>query len=136
MVGYSNKPLKEKLGIKSGQEVAFIHFPDSFPKSLGALPDNFSIGELHTGTTFDFIIFFTTSKEELQTEYPSLKEHLKQDGMLWISWPKKSSKMETDLNENIIRDLGLTIGLVDIKVCAIDEYWSGLKFVIRKENRK
>mgnify|MGYP000972509108 CR=1 FL=1 len=85
---------------------------------------------------FDFIHFFTKEKKELEATLPKLLKVLKQTGMIWISWPKGASKIKTDVNENLVRELALSIGLVDIKVCAVDETWSGLKLVIRKENRK
>ncbi len=84
----------------------------------------------------DYIHLFTKSKDELQTQFPILKAALAQNGLLWISWPKKASKVTTDLNENIVREIGLQNGLVDIKVCAVDEIWSGLKFVYRLKDRK
>ena len=84
----------------------------------------------------DLVQFFTTERTELEAQFPSLKQAIAYDGSLWISWPKKASKVKTDLNENVIREIGLDNGLVDVKVCAVDEIWSGLKFVFRVEDRK
>jgi len=132
--GYSGTPLINKLGIKENFSIRLVNDPANYLKLLGKLP---------TGITFvqndrepaDFIHFFVTRSTILKKQLPSLKKQLKKSGMLWISWPKKSSKMETDVDENFIRDTGLAAGLVDVKVCAVDETWSGLKFVYRLKDR-
>lgn len=135
MAGYSKKSLLDKLGIKDRFEVLFIHPPENYFDLLGKLPANIKERKQVKGD-FDFIHFFTKEKKELEATLPKLLKVLKQTGMIWISWPKGASKIKTDVNENLVRELALSIGLVDIKVCAVDETWSGLKLVIRKENRK
>ncbi len=133
--GYSKTPLVKKLGIKLGFKIHFAHPPDNLQSLLGELPEKTTtIVELNGPV--DYIHLFTKSKDELQTQFPILKAALAQNGLLWISWPKKASKVTTDLNENIVRDIGLRNGLVDVKVCAVDEIWSGLKFVYRLQDRK
>lgn len=133
--GYSKTPLVKKLGIKLGFKIHFANPPDNLQSLLGELPEKTTtIVELNGPV--DYIHFFTKSKDELRTQFPILKAALAQNGLLWISWPKKASKVTTDLNENIVRDIGLQNGLVDVKVCAVDEIWSGLKFVYRLKDRK
>jgi hypothetical protein len=132
--GYSGTPLPKKLGLKSGQRIIILGAPDNYAAILGDLPDGLETADALAGI-FDFIQFFTVERAELEMQFPTLKAALAQDGMLWISWPKKASKIPTDLDENIIRDTGLANGLVDVKVAAIDERWSGLKFVYRVKNR-
>ena len=135
MAGYSKRTLTAKLGLKSGLTVYLVNPPENYGDTLGPLPE---------GVTFvappepaiDFIQFFTKSRPELADEFPRLKAAMAVDGMLWISWPKKASKVETDLNENIVREVGLANGLVDVKVCAVDAIWSGLKFVYRLKDRE
>src|SRR5262245_45031088 len=122
--GYSGKPLVQKLGIKSGARLIILNAPPDYGATLGALPDGVEASQTFDGS-FDFIQFFTTERGELEARFPDLKRALVFDGMLWISWPKRASKILTDLNENIIRDIGLANGLVDVKVAAIDERWSG-----------
>ena len=154
MAGYSTKPLPQKLGIKAGFKVSFLNQPEDYGHLLFPFPDNCSIFDTLAEDS-DFIQFFTENKKDLETVFPRLKKSLKKDGALWISWPKKSSKKSRrpelvsvshgmpkpvrhdtdDLNENIIREVGLKNGLVDVKVAAIDEKWSGLKFVYRLEDR-
>jgi hypothetical protein len=135
MAGYSQKSLLDKLGIKDGFTVLFIHPPENYFDLLGKLPPNLEEKKQMNGE-FDFIHFFTKDKKELATTLPKLQKVLKQTGMIWVSWPKGASKIKTDVNENTVRDLALSLGIVDVKVCAVDEIWSGLKLVIRKENRK
>ncbi len=118
-----------------GFKIHFANPPDNLQSLLGELPEKTTtIVELNG--LVDYIHLFTKSKDELQTQLPILKAALAQNGLLWISWPKKASKVMTDLNENIVRDIGLQNGLVDVKVCAVDEIWSGLKFVYRLKDRK
>lgn len=133
--GVSKKTLVDKLGIRTGIIASIINAPDNYQQLLGELPANvrFSSG-LSAGV--DFIHFFTKSHTELVQIFPSLKKALAVKGMLWISWPKGASKMPTDLKENAVREIGLANGLVDVKVCAIDENWSGLKFIYRIKDRK
>ncbi len=135
MVGYSKKSLLDKLGIKDGFTVLFIHPPENYFNILGSLPPDIEVKKQMKGE-FDFIHFFTKDKKELAATIPKLQKVLKQTGMIWVSWPKGASKIKTDVNENTVREFALVLGLVDVKVCAVDEIWSGLKLVIRKENRK
>jgi hypothetical protein len=134
--GYSGKPLAVKLGIKAGQRVAVLNAPaDYFSVTLGAVPAEVSFSDALTGEAFDLIHFFTRQAAELRDHFPALKAHLKRAGGLWISWPKGASKVPTDLNETLIREIGLDGGLVDVKVAAVDSVWSGLKFVYRLRDR-
>jgi hypothetical protein len=137
VAGYSKRSLVEKLGIKAGQAVLFLNAPENYFEILG-LPQNLTPGGLKPpgAAALDFIQFFTTQRAELEKHFPDLKKSLAPDGALWISWPKGSSKVKTDLNENIVREIGLKNHLVDVKVCAVDEVWSGLKFVYRRQDRK
>ena len=129
--GYSGKPLIEKLGIKENMTALVISPPKNFLMLLGSLPKGVAMKNRRTGL-FDFIHFFTRELSELQDEFPKLAKSLAPKGMIWISWPKGSSGIETDVSENRIREVGLKTGLVDVKVAAIDETWSGLKFLRRK----
>lgn len=133
--GYSKRPLVEKLGIKQGARAVVLNAPDGYAKWLGRLPKNTVLQNELRGPS-DFIHLFVRGAEELETRFPVAKQGLEQDGMLWVSWPKGSSKVKTDLNENIVREIGLKNGMVDIKVCAVDETWSGLKFVYRVKDRR
>ena len=135
MSGYSSKPLHEKLGIKSGHKLIFLNAPENYFSILGDLPENIQIAKKLTGD-FDVIQFFVTEEKTYQLELQNLKQNIKQNGMIWISWPKGKSKISTDLNENKIRDFALKSGLVDVKVCAVDDDWSGLKLVIPVKDRK
>jgi len=132
--GYSKKTLVEKLGIKPGYRVALINPPADYDATLGKLPDRVAVSAQATGK-IEFIQCFVMTQHELHVVFDDLKESLLPAGMLWISWPKKASKLPTDLDENIIREFGLAHGLVDVKVCAVDETWSGLKFVYRLKDR-
>jgi len=132
--GYSKTPLIDKLGLKPGMSVAILQAPRSFKASLGKIPLGVLI-ETSLGKERDFIHYFTVSKAELERLFPSFKRTLRSKGCLWISWPKGTAKKESDLNENSVRDIGLGNGLVDVKVCAIDDTWSGLKFVFRVKDR-
>ena len=132
--GYSQKPLAGKLGIKDGFSIAILNAPKNYPATLGRLPANVKVGK-RLRPPQDLIQFFCRARRDLEEQFPALKSALAQNGSLWISWPKGSSKVETDLNENVVRDIGLKHGLVDVKVCAVDETWSGLKFVFRLKDR-
>lgn len=134
--GYSGTPLARKLGLKPGIRAAFLSIPPQYESLLEPIPAGIRHFSDLSDAPYDFIHFFTKSREELETIFPELKAALKNNGTLWISWPKKAAKVETDLDENIIRKTGLAIGLVDVKVCAIDSTWSGLKFVYRLRDRK
>ena len=134
MAGYSGTPLVQKIGIKPGYRVILRNQPSSFLKDLGPLPERVQQTEKLSGTA-NVVICFTDRKAELEKSFPLLAGKLVPDGMLWISWPKKASCLPTDLTEDVVRKVGLECGLVDVKVCAIDETWSGLKFVIRTKDR-
>lgn len=134
MAGYSQTPLIKKLGLKEGSRIIILNPPEHYSETLGELPPNVLVANTLAGP-LDFIHFFTTRRDTLATEFPQLKQALAPNGMLWISWPKRSSKVETDLTEDIIRVIGLENGLVDVKVAAVDEVWSGLKFVYRLKDR-
>ncbi len=133
--GYSKRPLAQRLGIKEGLKGAILNPPDGYRRKLGKLRDSILSLE-KADDSFEFLQFFTKERAELETRFPTLKQKLLLKGALWISWPKGTSKVKTDLNENIIREIGLQNGMVDVKVCAVDETWSGLKFVYRVRDRK
>lgn len=135
MTGYSGKALVVKLGIKKGTRVATLGAPVAYEDLVGGLPDGAKV-TTSLGGPVDFIHFFANSGSELRKMFPKLKKSLVENGMLWVSWPKGASKMSTDLNENVVREIGLEAGLVDVKVCAVNETWSGLKFVYRVKDRK
>lgn len=135
MAGYSGTPLVQKLGIKPDARLQFINAPPDFAATLGPLPAGVEqVGG--TAKKLDLAVLFVKAKADLETRFPKVATGLAPAGMLWIAWPKKASGVSTDLNENIVRDIGLAVGLVDTKVCAIDEVWSGLKFVIRLKDRR
>ena len=127
-------PLTKKLGIKEGHRVAFPSAPDGFLGLLGELPDGVSV-KSRTGGTLDVIVFFTKSRAELTRRLPALRGAMDPAAGLWIAWPKRSSGVETDMTEDVARELGLANRLVDNKVCAIDETWSALRLVIRLKDR-
>jgi len=132
--GYSGTPLAKKLGIKEGFTIKLINAPGYYFKLFLDFPANTKI--IKNGTTkADFIHFFSVNAEELNNKIPVLKNQLQPNGMIWISWYKKSAKIDTDVTEDLIRSIALKNGLVDIKVCAIDETWSGLKLVIPVKDR-
>ncbi|MBZ0285659.1 MAG: DUF3052 domain-containing protein [Anaerolineae bacterium] len=133
--GYSGKPLVMKLGIKPGFRLIIMNAPPGYDSTMGEMPDAVEQAADLRGSGFDFIQFFTTERAVLENQFDALKNALKPNGMLWISWPKKAAKMQTDLDENIIREIGLAKGLVDVKVAAIDATWSGLKFLFRTKDR-
>jgi hypothetical protein len=132
--GYSGTPLVRKLGIKPGARVALIAAPEGFEAVLGELPDGVALASRLRGP-FDVIIAFYVYRAKLEQRLPALRSALDQDGGLWLAWPKRSSGVETDLGDGVVRELGLAAGLVDNKVCAIDATWSGLRFVYRLEDR-
>jgi hypothetical protein len=132
--GYSKRSLVDKLGIKPGVPVTALAAPPTYPTLLGKLPAGASIHSRLPASSA-FIHRFVRERAELASDFPRLARALTDEGTLWISWPKQASGMETDLNENVVREIGLKFGLVDVKVCAVDEVWSGLKFVRRMRNR-
>ena len=134
MAGYSGTPLVKKLGIKPGDRMILCNEPETFLKDLGGLPPGVRATDRLTSTA-NFQLFFTDRRADLKKAFPELVKKLEANGMLWISWPKKSSGKPTDLTEDIVREIGLAAGVVDVKVCAIDDTWSGLKFVFRLKDR-
>jgi hypothetical protein len=132
--GYSGRTLVDKLGIKPGALVVALGAPPTYGSLLGRLPPDVEIRS-RLPASASFIHQFARRRAELTAAFPRLALALSDTGTLWVSWPKKASGVATDLDENIVRDLGLEQGLVDIKVCAVDEVWSGLKFVRRIKNR-
>lgn len=136
VAGYAGPPLARKLGIGEGDEVALIGAPERFEDTLGELPD---VASLHTDLAddarYDVIVAFITQRSELEAELPRLRIRMAPACGLWICWPKRASRVPTDVTDQVIRDVVLPTGLVDNKVCAIDETWSGLRLVIRKQNR-
>jgi hypothetical protein len=135
MAGYSGTPLVKKLGIKSGFNIAFVNPPADFVPGLD-LPAETKVCSASSRQPLDFVLLFVKSKHELTTKFSLSIAKLKPDGMLWVSWPKKASGVATNITEDVIRDVCLPLGFVDVKVCAVDETWSGLKLMIRRENRK
>jgi hypothetical protein len=134
MPGYSGTPLPNKLGIKAGFRVQLATAPAEVRAELCE-----ALAQCHLAKqtdALDFVMIFTKSRAELTREFVRMSKLLAPAGMLWISWPKKSSGVATDLDENVIREIGLDAGLVDVKVCAVTEVWSGLKFVRRVKDRK
>jgi hypothetical protein len=133
-VGYSATPLARKLGIKEGTRLAVLGAPESYSTLVAPLPDGV-VPESRLGGKTDIVHAFVKSRSELAKVLAGCVKAMRSDAALWISWPKKASGVSTDVTEDTIRELALPLGLVDIKVCAIDETWSGLKLVIRKQNR-
>jgi hypothetical protein len=134
MAGYSGTPLATKLGIKEGHRVAFPAAPDGFAGLLGDLPGGVTVKSRASGP-LDVIVFFTKRRAELERRLPALKRAMDPAAGLWIAWPKRASGVETDMTEDVAREVGLANRLVDNKVCAIDETWSGLRLVIRLRDR-
>jgi len=132
--GYSNTTLSKKLGIKPGFKVRFITPPEHYFDLLEGLPVDLEFFE-DPESGIDFVHYFTKQASELEKVLPALKTEIVSNGMIWVSWPKKASKVPTDVTEDVIRGLALSIGLVDVKVCAVDAVWSGLKLVIRVKDR-
>ena len=133
MAGYSGTPLVKKLGIREGTAVVAIHPPADYERLLGALPAGARI--VKSGREPAFVHLFVRSAAELLAALTRLRKQIRSDGVIWVSWPKKSSKVPTDVTEDVIREIALPMGLVDIKVCAVDDTWSGLKLMIRKSER-
>jgi hypothetical protein len=134
VAGYSGTPLVSKLGIKGGSRVAFRAAPEDFENTLGELPPGVDIKARATAP-LDVAVAFFTRRSELERRFDRLADAIRPAGALWIAWPKRSSGVETDLTEDSLREIALPKGLVDNKVCAIDDTWSGLRLVHRLENR-
>ena len=134
VAGYSGTPLPRKLGIKPGHRVLALNAPDGFGATLGELPDGVAVCATARGKA-DVIVSFHDRRAELAKRMPKLRELMEPAAGLWIAWPKRASKLPTDLTEDVVRELALANTLVDNKVCAIDETWSGLRLVIRLRDR-
>lgn len=135
MAGYSGTPLARKLGIRPNEQIVALHHPANYRELLGELPEGARIlGRAPTGAKF--VHLFVTRRVELEKQLATWRTTLDEAGALWVSWPKKAAKVANDITEDVIREVCLPLGFVDIKVCAVDEIWSGLKLVIRRENRK
>jgi len=131
VAGYSGKPLGEKLGISEGQDVALLHAPAGFATMLEPLPSGVTIHE-RASRDASVVVLFSREAAALEEEFAPAAKALPAGDMLWVAWPKKAAKQQTDLTENVVRRIGLETGLVDVKVCAIDDVWSGLKFLRRR----
>jgi len=134
MAGYSGTPLVKKLGIKEGSRVALVNAPEDFQADVGELPADVTFMK-STTKSLDLILFFVLSERALAKDFAKLAARLTSNGMIWIAWPKKSSGVTTDLMFERVQRIGLDAGLVDVKICAIDDIWSGLKFVYRLKDR-
>ena len=128
--GYSGTPLARKLGFKEGMRVVYVNPPEGFAVDGIAAP----AARLAKGT--ELVVFFTTARRELERRLGALRRAIEPDGMLWVAWPKRASGVATDMTENVVRDVALPTGLIDTKVCAIDDVWSGLRLVVRRELRR
>jgi hypothetical protein len=135
MAGYSGTPLAQKLGIKSGMNVAVINPPSNYRRLLGSDGRSVTFSD-RTPNDASFVHLFVTRRSELEKNLPALRNKVADTGTVWVSWPKKSSGVQTDVTEDVIRAVALPLGFVDVKVCAVDETWSGLKLMIRREQRK
>ena len=135
MAGYSGTPLDRKLGIAAGQRLLVVGGPDGFVGSTLTLPDGVDVLAARSRGPVDVVIVFVTARADLAARLPKLLSRLVPDGSVWVAWPKKAAKVPTDMTEDVVRDVALPLGVVDNKVCAIDETWSGLRLVVRKENR-
>ena len=134
MAGYSGTPLLKKLGVKPGFRVALVGAPGNFKEELGALPETAKYASA-TADSLNLILAFVSSEKELRMKFAPLAAKLQKDGMIWVAWPKKSSGVVTDLTFNNVQRIGLDAGLVDVKICAVNDIWSGLKFVYRRKDR-
>lgn len=135
MAGYSGTPLPKKLGLKENQRIALIHAPANFQKTLGEIPQNADFVKRLT-SPLDLVILFVEQENQLRKQFSGIAAKLAPNGMIWVAWPKKTSGVATNLSFNSVQTIGLDCGLVDVKICAIDDTWSGLKFVIRVKDRK
>jgi hypothetical protein len=134
LAGYSGTPLSKKLGIKPGSKVCLVDAPAGLRKLLAPLPEGVEFVPYLSKTT-DLVHVFSTRETHLKKTLPGIRRRMRADAVLWVSWPKKTAHIATDLTEDAVRELALPLGLVDVKVCAIDDVWSGLKLVVRKELR-
>jgi hypothetical protein len=134
MAGYSGTPLAKKLGIKEGSQLLLVGAPEAYAALLEPLPGGVQLDTQLSEAT-DIVQIFSVRRDELQQLLAAYRNKVKPSGVIWVSWPKKSARVPTDITEDVIRDIALPMGYVDIKVCAVNEIWSGLKLVIRKELR-
>jgi hypothetical protein len=134
MAGYSGTPLAKKLGIKPGHAVHVIDAPAGYRTLLAPLPDDVTFVPRLSGSV-DLVHVFAIAASKLAAALPRIRKQMRADAVVWVSWPKKAAKMDTDVTEDVIRAVALPTGLVDVKVCAVDEVWSGLKLVVRKSLR-
>jgi hypothetical protein len=132
--GYSGTPLTKKLGIGTGHRVWLVNAPANYKSLVSPLPDGVAFGAKPSDKT-DIAHLFARERRDLEKRLHVARGTLKPDAVIWVSWPKKSSKVETDITEDVIREVALPMGFVDVKVCAVDETWSGLKLVVRKALR-
>jgi hypothetical protein len=132
--GYSGTPLARKLGFKPAMRAHYVNAPDGFHELLGELPGGVRVLARHADG-LDLVVLFVRERRELERRLPGLQRRLDAAGMLWVAWPKRAAKVATDMTEDVVRDVALPRGLVDVKVCAIDATWSGLKLVTRRELR-
>src|SRR5690349_7677743 len=135
MAGYSDTPLLQKLGIKPGTTVVTVTAPPNYQRLLGSIPAGVTFSK-RLKLDSNFVHVFTKKRGELARRLSAEREKIADAGTVWVSWPKRSSGVATDVSEDVVRDVALPLGFVDIKVCAIDETWSGLKLMVRRENRK
>lgn len=137
LAGYSGTPLPRKLGIKPGHRLALLDAPDGFEATLGSLPEDVTVAARLTGKQpLDVIVVFVKRRAELERHLSAIRPRMALAAGLWVAWPKRASGVPTDVTEDVVREVALPTGLVDNKVCAIDETWSGLRLVIRLENRR
>lgn len=134
--GYSGTPLPKKLGIRAGQRIAFLDAPAAFGEALGELPAGVGRPRTTLRGPLDVVVAFFTGRAALERRLPKLVAALDPAGAIWIAWPKRAARVETDLTEDVVRELALAAGVVDVKVCAIDRTWSGLNLVIRLRDRR
>ena len=134
MAGYSGTPLAKKLGLKAGSNLAFMGAPKEYPILIAPTPAGVKIGVRISPAT-DIVHVFSTRRAELEAFLVSCRSRLRPDATIWVSWPKRTAKVPTDITEDVIREVALPLGLVDVKVCAVTDVWSGLKLVVRKELR-
>jgi hypothetical protein len=135
MAGYSGTPLAQKLGIKGASRVLLLGAPEGFEGTLGELPAGVAVSRRVGKGQYDVVVLFVEDAAALTARFDAARERLEQNGGLWVAWPKKASGVKTDLTEDRVRDVGLAAGLVDNKVCAIDDVWSGLRLVVRVRDR-
>ena len=134
MAGYSGTPLAKKLGLKAGSILTLVGAPTDYTSLIEPIPPGLTIGS-RVSDTSDIVHIFTTQRAQLQGYLEHCRRTLKSDAMVWVSWPKKSAKVPTEISEDIIREIALPLGFVDVKVCAVSEIWSGLKLVLRRKFR-